>query len=147
MERRPEIGFESYDRMFPSQDTMPSGGFGNLIALPLQRRARDQQNAVFVDSQLRPHEDQWAFLSSLHRLEIDELQRLLDQADARGGALGVRIPAEDDEADEPWRAPPSRRSSPSPISDPLVLPCTGNAPADVRQATSDLLRITARPAH
>jgi superfamily II DNA or RNA helicase len=119
MERRPEIGFESYDRMFPSQDTMPSGGFGNLIALPLQRRARDQQNAVFVDNQLRPHEDQWAFLSSLHRLETDELQRLLDQADVRGGALGVRIPVEDDEADEPWRALPSRRSSPSLISDPL----------------------------
>ncbi len=38
MERRPEIGFGSYDRLFPSQDTMPSGGFGNLIALPLQRR-------------------------------------------------------------------------------------------------------------
>jgi len=37
MERRPEIGFASYDRLFPSQDTMPAGGFGNLIALPLQR--------------------------------------------------------------------------------------------------------------
>jgi hypothetical protein len=35
MERRPEIGFTSYDRFFPSQDTMPVGGFGNLIALPL----------------------------------------------------------------------------------------------------------------
>jgi hypothetical protein len=40
MNRRPEIGIKSYDRLFPSQDTMPSGGFGNLIALPLQRHAR-----------------------------------------------------------------------------------------------------------
>jgi hypothetical protein len=37
MERRPDLGFDSYDRLFPNQDTMPQGGFGNLIALPLQR--------------------------------------------------------------------------------------------------------------
>jgi hypothetical protein len=49
MERRPEIGFASYDRLFPSQNTMPAGGFGNLIALPLQRRAREQGNSLFVD--------------------------------------------------------------------------------------------------
>jgi hypothetical protein len=49
MERRPEIGFASYDRFFPSQDTMPVGGFGNLIALPLPRRARELGNSVFID--------------------------------------------------------------------------------------------------
>ena len=54
MERRPEIGFASYDRFFPSQDTMPVGGFGNLIALPLQRRARELGNSVFADKDLRP---------------------------------------------------------------------------------------------
>ena len=64
MERRPEIGFASYDRFFPSQDTMPVGGFGNLIALPLQRRAREHGNSVFIDEDLRPYDDQWAFLSS-----------------------------------------------------------------------------------
>ena len=64
MERRPEIGFASYDRFFPSQDTMPVGGFGNLIALPLQRRAREHGNSVFIDEALRPYDDQWAFLSS-----------------------------------------------------------------------------------
>jgi hypothetical protein len=59
MNRRPEIGFKSYDRLFPSQDTMPSGGFGNLIALPLQRSARENGNSVFVDDGLRPLDDQW----------------------------------------------------------------------------------------
>jgi hypothetical protein len=54
LERRPELGFASYDRMFPSQDTMPKDGFGNLIALPLQRRARDYGNSVFVDNKLLP---------------------------------------------------------------------------------------------
>ncbi len=57
MERRPEIGFGSYDRFFPSQDNMPVGGFGNLIALPLQRRARELGNSVFIDEGLRPYED------------------------------------------------------------------------------------------
>lgn len=52
MNRRPEIGFKSYDRLFPSQDTMPSGGFGNWIALPLQRHPREQSNSVFVDDKL-----------------------------------------------------------------------------------------------
>jgi hypothetical protein len=68
LERRPELGFASYDRMFPSQDTLPKGGFGNLIALPLQRRARDYGNSVFVDTNLLPYRDQWAFLGSLPRL-------------------------------------------------------------------------------
>src|SRR5208337_3954789 len=42
MESRPEIGLGSYDRFFPNQDTMPKGGFGNLIALPLQKQARQR---------------------------------------------------------------------------------------------------------
>jgi hypothetical protein len=119
MERRPEIGFESYDRLFPSQDTMPTGGFGNLIALPLQRRARDQGNTVFIDGELNPYDDQWTFLSSLRRLDRARLRSLLDEADAHGGVLGVRIPVEDEGADEPWRAPPSRHQARMPITEPL----------------------------
>ena len=96
MERRPEIGFASYDRLFPSQDTMPAGGFGNLIALPLQRQAREQGNSLFVDDDLHPFKDQWAFLSSLRRMDRATLVALLIEAEARGpGVLGVRMPAED----------------------------------------------------
>lgn len=43
MERRPDLGFDSYDRLFPNQDTLPHGGFGNLMALPLQKNARGGQ--------------------------------------------------------------------------------------------------------
>ena len=57
MSRRHELGMESYDRLFPSQDTMPRGGFGNLIALPLQHGPRQQGNTVFLDEQLRPLAD------------------------------------------------------------------------------------------
>ncbi len=54
MNRRPEIGMDSYDRLFPSQDTLPRGGFGNLIALPLQKKPREQNNSVFLDKILIP---------------------------------------------------------------------------------------------
>ncbi len=67
MENRPDIGLDSYDRLFPNQDTLPQGGFGNLIALPLQRAPRDQGNSVFVDDDLVPWTDQWAFLASVRR--------------------------------------------------------------------------------
>jgi superfamily II DNA or RNA helicase len=119
MERRPEIGFGSYDRFFPSQDTMPLGGFGNLIALPLQRRARENGNSVFIDRNLRPYDDQWAFLSSLPRLAPEQASEMVAEAERRGTVLGVRMPIDDEDADEPWRMTPSRRREPGPIDTPL----------------------------
>lgn len=119
MERRPEIGFASYDRLFPSQDTMPIGGFGNLIALPLQRRAREQGNSIFVDDDLKPHEDQWAFLSSLPRMAPSAVSELVGEAEARDRVLGIRMPIEDEDADRPWRMRPSRRREPVPVTGPL----------------------------
>src|SRR5258708_9810663 len=64
MERRPDIGFDSYDRFFPNQDTLPHGGFGNLIALPLQKHARGNGNSVFLDDLGLAHPTQWAFHST-----------------------------------------------------------------------------------
>lgn len=58
MEGRPDIGLDSYDRLFPNQDTMPQGGFGNLIALPLQKRPREQGHSVFLDDHFVPCADQ-----------------------------------------------------------------------------------------
>lgn len=94
MERCPDIGFESYDRFFPSQDTMPAGGFGNLIALPLQNGPRQAGNSVFVDDELRPHDDQWAFLSKIRRMSRAEVGNLVEQASAAGRILGVRLPVD-----------------------------------------------------
>jgi superfamily II DNA or RNA helicase len=116
MDRRPEIGFASYDRFFPSQDTMPIGGFGNLIALPLQRRARELGNSVFIDENMRPYDDQWEFLSSLPRLDAATASRIVADAETRGRVLGVRMPVEDENSEEPWRMPPSRRQVLEPIS-------------------------------
>lgn len=119
MERRPEVGFASYDRFFPNQDTMPLGGFGNLIALPLQRRAREVGNTVFVDQFLRPYDDQWAFLSMLQRNPASAVFKIAGEAEVSGRILGVRMPVDDEFADEPWKLPPSRRTTPSPIAAPL----------------------------
>ena len=98
---------------------MPIGGFGNLIALPLQRKAREHGNSVFIDKDLRPYEDQWAFLSSLPRLSADAVSEIVADAEFRGRVLGVRMPVEDENADEPWRMTPSRRREPGLIGAPL----------------------------
>ncbi|MEI6504210.1 MAG: DEAD/DEAH box helicase family protein, partial [Armatimonadota bacterium] len=109
MERRPEIGLESYDRFFPNQDTMPQGGFGNLIALPLQRKPREQGNSLFVDDGLVPYEDQLAFLSSLCPMPRQAVAAIVENAQRTGQVLGVRMAVTEDDEDEPWTAPPSRR--------------------------------------
>jgi superfamily II DNA or RNA helicase len=114
MERCPDLGFESYDRFFPSQDTMPLGGFGNLIALPLQTEPRQKGNSVFVDDDLRPYDDQWAFLSSIRRMSRVEVAGLVEQASSAGRIVGVRLPLDEDD-EEPWLAPPSRRKAQLPI--------------------------------
>ncbi|MBN8248739.1 MAG: DUF559 domain-containing protein [Verrucomicrobia bacterium] len=122
MEARPEIGLASYDRLFPNQDTLPRGGFGNLIALPLQRMARDQGNTLFLDETLTPHPDPWQHLSSLRRLSLSEVESRVRTAEATGRILGVRVvPEEGPESRSPWSLPPSRpmRSVSLPALSPL----------------------------
>ncbi len=118
MERCPDIGFDSYDRFFPSQDTMPAGGFGNLIALPLQSRPREAGNSLFLDDEFRPYEDQWAYLSTVGRLPRDELISIVSEAAAMGQIIGVRLPSTEED-DEPWTALPSRRRNEPPIEGDL----------------------------
>jgi superfamily II DNA or RNA helicase len=119
MERRPEIGLDSYDRFFPSQDTLPRGGFGNLIALPLQKKPRESDNSLFLDETLVPHHDQWAFLSSLRRMNSQEVEVFVGEAARQDEFLGVRLPVTTENDDQPWAAPPSRRSKEPPIVGPL----------------------------
>src|SRR2546426_8237444 len=84
MEHRPEIGFRSYDRLFPNQDTLPRGGFGNLIALPLQKQARQRGNTVFLDAHFKPHRDQWSFLASVLRISRARVEALVRDAESKG---------------------------------------------------------------
>src|SRR3984957_439191 len=104
MDRVPDIGFGSYDRFFPSQDSMPTGGFGNLIALPLQGLARNSGNSVFIDKSCSPYLDQWAFLSAIDPIPRSRVDHLIEEASASGKILGVGIPLVAEE-EKPWLSP------------------------------------------
>jgi superfamily II DNA or RNA helicase len=132
MERVPDIGFRSYDRFFPSQDTLPIGGFGNLIALPLQGVARRNENSVFVDGDLVPYADQWGYLAGVQRMARDSLERIVEPASAGGRVLGVRLPLDEGE-DEPWLRAPSRRSPQPDIA--------GVLPASIRMVLGDQIYV------
>ena len=79
MAARAELDLSSYDRFFPSQDFMPKGSFGNLIALPLQGECLQRETTVFLDpTTMRPWPDQWAFLSSVARLTRESAKTLAE---------------------------------------------------------------------
>ena len=150
MESNPDIGFESYDRFFPSQDTLPGGGFGNLIVVPLEHGPRQRGNSLFLDEGFEPWSDQWAFLSSLRRLSLVEASEIVDEADRQGRVVGLSLPVDDDDK-EPWTPPPSRRvalpriAAPLPervdavLGDRIYLPRAGLPPALVNR----LMRLAA----
>ena len=119
MESRPEIGLNSYDRFFPNQDTLPKGGFGNLIALPLQRKPKERGGSVFLNEEFIPYPDQWAFLSLTRRISRAEIKAIVSEAERRGRVVGVRMVIPDELDDQPWTAPPSRRRKEPPITGPL----------------------------
>ncbi|HSY04474.1 MAG TPA: hypothetical protein VK803_00900 [Steroidobacteraceae bacterium] len=112
---------ESYDRLFPSQDTMPRGGFGNLIALPLQHGPRALGNSAFLDDQFRPYPDdqQWSYLASLPRIDTATVELIAREAADRGSVVGVRIATIDGGDAAPWTQLPSRKRTPAVITEPL----------------------------
>lgn len=97
-----QLALSSYDRLFPNQDYMPKGGFGNLIALPLQKRARALGNSVFVDDSLEPHADQWAFLASIQKMNPEDIQSAITKATGNQDPLDVAFVDEEGDA-EPWK--------------------------------------------
>lgn len=101
MTRRHQLSMESYDRLFPNQDTMPRGGFGNLIALPLQHEPRQQGNTVFVDASLQAYSDQWSYLASLPRASPSFVEGIAAEAARRGLVIGVRLAQPADEEETP----------------------------------------------
>jgi superfamily II DNA or RNA helicase/very-short-patch-repair endonuclease len=119
MDRRPDIGLDSYDRFFPNQDTLPQGGFGSLIALPLQRKPRQLGNSVFLDGNFSPYDDQWTFLSEVRRIGRDDVEESVRKAEAKGRVIGVRLYPTGEEGDAtPWVATEPRRTE-RPIAGPL----------------------------
>src|SRR3989441_10427961 len=108
MSRRHQLSMGSYDRLFPNQDTLPRGGFGSLIALPLQYGPRQLGNTVFVDDRFVPHPDQWQFLSEHPCIEPATADSVAREATRRGLVVGVRLSdTTDAESSEPWTRRPS----------------------------------------
>ena len=97
-----QLSLTSYDRLFPNQDTMPKGGFGNLIALPLQKAPREMGFSVFVDAELHPYPDQWAFLASIQPMAAIDLEPTILRA--AGGVRPLDVTFIDDEdLAKPWK--------------------------------------------
>ncbi len=108
MDHRPAVGFATYDRIIPSQDTLPSRGFGGVIALPLQKRSREQGDSLFLDRAFQPIRDQWLWLSNLQRISRKAAEMIVARADRRGRVLGVRaVPS--DSSDPPQQLLPKSR--------------------------------------
>jgi superfamily II DNA or RNA helicase len=113
------LSLESYDRLFPNQDTMPKGGFGNLIALPLQKIPRESGFSVFVDQRLMPYPNQWDYLSNVKKVSYQTAERVIQAVNLEGGVLGVKFVSVEEDIEDPWIMPPSRRLDEKPIRGPF----------------------------
>ncbi|PRD64886.1 TOTE conflict system archaeo-eukaryotic primase domain-containing protein [Malikia granosa] len=100
--RTRQLKLQSYDRLFPNQDTMPKGGFGNLIALPLQKRPRENGCSVFVDAELQPCPDQWAFLASIQPMAGHDIEPVILRATGGVHPLDVTF-IDDEDLATPWK--------------------------------------------
>ena len=121
MSRRHQLAMNSYDRLFPNQDTLPRGGFGNLIALPLQYEPRQAGNSVFLDENFQPYPDQWSFLASLSRIPPSTIESIANEASRQGKIIGVRyaFTSEEEKGDAPWERRPSERPERVPIAESI----------------------------
>jgi len=131
MESRPELGLASYDRMFPNQDWMPEGGFGNLIALPLQKVPRAYGNSVFIDDQGNPIGDQWTVLAEIKRISSDEVNARIRENTANGNEMDLERVSTSEEFDDRWSSVLSEQPSLLPQSNPAALG-SNQSPISVR---------------
>jgi hypothetical protein len=125
--RTQQLKLNSYDRLFPNQDTMPKGGFGNLIALPLQKKPRENGCSVFVDTDLRPYPDQWAFLASIQPMEPQDIEPTILRATDGTHPLDVTFIDEEDLA-TPWKR-----------STPAIVKLSGAMPKTLRVTLGNLI--------
>jgi hypothetical protein len=107
MSNRLELDMKSYDRLFPNQDTLPKGGFGNLIALPFQREAMLRSNSVFIDKDGNAYDNQWGYLSKTKKVSFEQLREIVDAGLANRSIMEVRFTATENDAEDPWLRLPS----------------------------------------
>ena len=117
--RTRQLKLNSYDRLFPNQDTLPKGGFGNLIALPLQKIPRDNGCSIFVDDALRPYADQWCFLASIRPMTANDLEPTILRATGGRHPLDVTF-VEEEDLKEPWKRVATNGRLPGPMPKALA---------------------------
>ena len=144
MKRHARLSFQSYDRMFPNQDTMPKGGFGNLIALPLQPAAARRGGSLFVNEHWQPYPDQWVHLSGVQKLNRAQVDELLSHLQTP--PLGALRPEDEAAAEKPWHRKTTEITSKDvpakvelTLADHLYIPINGFS----NRAQNQLKRITA----
>jgi len=124
-ERTRQLSLASYDRLFPNQDIMPKGGFGNLIALPLQKVPREHGCSVFVDEAFEPYPDQWAFLALIQPMSRPDLDKAILRSSGGRHPLDVAFGFDTEgENRKPWQrssSVPSTLSCDLPESLTIVL--------------------------
>ncbi|MBK5968731.1 MULTISPECIES: TOTE conflict system archaeo-eukaryotic primase domain-containing protein [Thiorhodovibrio] len=113
--RTRQLELTSYDRLFPNQDKLPKGGFGNLIALPLQKQPRENQCSLFVDTNWRAYPDQWAYLASIRLMSPRDIEPTILRGGGGMHPLDIAFIDEEDQA-KPWKRPePAARALPAPM--------------------------------
>lgn len=134
--RNKTITFEAFDRMLPAQDTIPDGGFGNLIALPFQGKAQREGNSLFVDEQFEPFPDQWLYLSQVQLIPRSTVQNLIETTGDNPHGLATVTVANKTKryAQKPRKRPPlTSRDFPSSLpvtqADMLYIPEKSLSPA------------------
>ena len=135
MNRNGKIGFKSYDRFFPNQDTLPEGGFGNLVALPLQGQARKNGNSVFVNEQFEPYADQWEFLLNVRKLNETTLEEILKR-NANAQPLGELSRTSEK---KPWEIPAATNIERADFSSEIVITKSNMLYIPLNQLSSKVL--------
>ncbi|MBR5394322.1 MAG: DEAD/DEAH box helicase family protein [Bacteroidaceae bacterium] len=135
MNRDGRISFKSYDRFFPNQDTLPEGGLGNLVALPLQGKTRKEGNSVFVDENFEPYADQWEYLQHVEKLAETALEDILKRT-ANTLPLGELSKTSES---KPWEVPGAPQITRMDFSSELTITRANMLYIPLRQLSSKVL--------
>jgi len=133
MEDNVRIDMKSYDRFFPNQDFLPKGGFGNLVALPLQGMARRNDNSVFVDVSFTPFPDQWGLLSSVSKLSVAEISAILERH-------SLQLELSSSTESKPWEMPKPDRISFEDFDGPVTLVRANGIYVPIRSVSGKVIR-------
>ena len=135
MNRDGRISFKSYDRFFPNQDTLPEGGLGNLVALPLQGKARKEGNSVFVDENFESYPDQWEYLHNVGKISASALEDILKRT---ANILPLGELSKTSES-KPWEVPGAPQISKTDFSSELTITRANMLYVPLNQLSSKVL--------